>query len=457
MKRYLRMGVLRGGKLVDDRYIPEKGQVSVGSSAKNTVALLGSNLPKEHVLFTFHKNHPVLHIVDGMSGEIAIDGTTREPLEKLRAKGTREAAGWNIELPDSVRGWVAVGDATFFIQVGPKPPPPPKRTLPKEARTGLMGGVETLFVGILVAVMSFEGVAVLAVHQRKDVPLDQASPEDLDRFAEIMMPEKPKEEPKPDDDADKKAEEDAKRRADEEAKKKKEEADRKKDEDAKKEPDDPEKAAKAEAERKAKVREQVAKKGVLNVLGSAGGAGGALANVFSASAGFTDDVGAALAGAGGVLVATGNDGAARKGGGESGGTVGIGDLGSTVQGGGGRAVLAEKKRVAPQIAFDSEDVEIESSSLDKESLNKFIRLRIKSVQACYEKELKRNPSLKGKLVIRFVVTTQGRVGEVSVDSNTMGDRQVESCITQLIRRWTFPFKPDEDAPVSFPFVFSPGG
>jgi TonB family protein len=451
------MGVLRGGKLVDDRYVPEKGEVSVGSSAKNTVALLGSNLPKEHVLFTFHKKHPVLHVLDGMTGELAVDGTTREPLDKLKARGTKDATGWSIELPDTVRGWVSVGDATFFVQVGQKPPPPPKRTLPKEARTGVMGGIETLFVGILVAVASFEGVAVLAVHQRKDVPLDQASPEDLDRFADIMMPEKPKEEPKKEDDeAKNKAEEEARKKAEEEARKKDEE--KKKDEEAKQdEKPDPEKAAKAEAERKAKMRDAVAKKGVLSVLGTAGGAGGALANVFSASAGFTDDVGAALAGAGGVLVATGNDSAARKGGGGSGGQVGIGDLSGTVSGGGGRAVLEEKKKVAPQIAFDSDDVEVESSSLDKESLNKFIRLRIKSVQACYEQQLKRNPSLKGKIVVRFVVTSAGRVGDVSVESNSMGDREVEACITQLIRRWTFPFKPEEDAPVSFPFVFSPGG
>ena len=34
---------------------------------------------------------------------------------------------------------------------------------------------------------------------------------------------------------------------------------------------------------------------------------------------------------------------------------------------------------------------------------------------------------------------------------------VAACIRSLIQRWSFPVKPDEDAPVSFPFVFQPGG
>ena len=66
--------------------------------------------------------------------------------------------------------------------------------------------------------------------------------------------------------------------------------------------------------------------------------------------------------------------------------------------------------------------------------------------------------LKGKIVVRFVVTSAGRVGEVSIESNSMsGGEDVAACIVQLIKRWSFPFKPEDDVPVSFPFVFTPGG
>lgn len=452
MKRFLRVGVYRGGQLVDDRYVPEKSDVSVGSSAKNMFALLGSNLPKEHVLFSSGKAQPVLHFTEGMTGELALDGRTRESLESLKSKARREGAGWALDVPDTARGWVALEDATFFFQMANKPPPPPPTELPHEARTGFFSGLEMAFVGILALVLSVEGVAIFAIHQRPEIAADApASAEDLERFAEIIMPEKPKNEPKVDDEAKKRAEEDARKKAEEDARK--QAAEDKKDKKDDKGPQDP---PKSETERKAQVREAVSKKGLLSVIGSTGGSG-ALANVFASGAGFSDDISSALAGAGGVTVATGDDAAARKGG-SGAGSVGIGDLDSAVSGSGGKAGLAEKKRnVAPQITFDDSAFEAESSTVDKDSLGRYIRMRLKSVQACYEKELKRNPSLKGKIVVRFVIQTTGRVSEVSIDQNTMGDQAVASCIVNTVRRWSFPVKPEEDAPVSFPFVFSPGG
>jgi TonB family protein len=84
-------------------------------------------------------------------------------------------------------------------------------------------------------------------------------------------------------------------------------------------------------------------------------------------------------------------------------------------------------------------------------------MRLRSVQGCYEKELKLNPALKGKVVVRFVIRTTGRVGDVSIDQNTMGSAGVGSCIVNLVRTWVFPMKLEEDTPVSFPFVFSSGG
>ena len=120
----------------------------------------------------------------GLEREIALDGKAAEPLDKVRARGTKDGAGWQLELPDSARGWLRLGDATFYFQVGPKPPPPPKRTLPHGIRTGFVGGMEGLFAGVLAAVLAFEGLGMIAIHRRPDVDLDKAAPEDLDRFAE---------------------------------------------------------------------------------------------------------------------------------------------------------------------------------------------------------------------------------------------------------------------------------
>jgi len=58
------------------------------------------------------------------------------------------------------------------------------------------------------------------------------------------------------------------------------------------------------ADEKKRMREEIAKKGLLSVMGAEGGAG-ALANVFATSKDFGDDIGAALVGAAGVRLAEG--------------------------------------------------------------------------------------------------------------------------------------------------------
>ena len=98
---------------------------------------------------------------------------------------------------------------------------------------------------------------------------------------------------------------------------------------------------------------------------------------------------------------------------------------------------------------------VESADVDREALARYVRARLKAIQSCYEKELKRNPSLKGKMVVRFSITSSGRTGGIEVEENTLGNEAVASCIRTVIRSWIFPFKPEDDVPVAYPFVFSP--
>ena len=49
----------------------------------------------------------------------------------------------------------------------------------------------------------------------------------------------------------------------------------------------------------------------------------------------------------------------------------------------------------------------------------------------------------------------GRASEIGIEEDTMGNEAVGSCIKSIIRGWVFPFKPEDDVPVAYPFVFSP--
>ena len=59
----------------------------------------------------------------------------------------------------------------------------------------------------------------------------------------------------------------------------------------------------------------------------------------------------------------------------------------------------------------------------------------KSIQYCYERQLKRNPNLKGKVTVRFTIASSGRVTGVEILTSTLKNKSVERCIVNRIRRW----------------------
>ncbi|MFQ5750650.1 MAG: AgmX/PglI C-terminal domain-containing protein, partial [bacterium] len=90
----------------------------------------------------------------------------------------------------------------------------------------------------------------------------------------------------------------------------------------------------------------------------------------------------------------------------------------------------------------SESPLVESSSRkgivgrDQDDVQAIVVKHNSSIQYCYERELKRNPNLKGKLVIRFTITPRGTIKKVEIVSSTLNNRKVEQCVISRIRRWT---------------------
>jgi len=67
-----------------------------------------------------------------------------------------------------------------------------------------------------------------------------------------------------------------------------------------------------------------------------------------------------------------------------------------------------------------------------------------AIRYCYERELKRNPTLKGKIMVRITVSPAGRVVKAEIVSSTLNNRRVERCILSRIRLWKN-FKPINEA------------
>lgn len=92
-----------------------------------------------------------------------------------------------------------------------------------------------------------------------------------------------------------------------------------------------------------------------------------------------------------------------------------------------------------------------ASSLDKEVIRRPIRTKLPQIRACYEKALKEQPGLQGKVVVRFVI---GRNGAV-IEAEGTGLGAVSSCVASVIRTIVFPSSERGTITVSYPFLFRP--
>ena len=428
--KILRVGVIRDGKIIEERQIRQPSAVTIGQDGTNTFVIPASELPSSFPVFEHRNGVYTLVFTDRMNGRVA-NRSGDFDFAGLKTKGLVQKRGsvWALPLDESAKGKVSLGEVTLLFQFVAPPPEPARIELPAEVRGTIWRSIDHLFFGILAVSLfiHFAGAACIMLSPKPPDP-DLSLDELPDRFARVLLPPKP---PEPEQ-----------QKAPEQAQEEKK--------DVKKEVKKKELPADAQ-QRKAVIQQKVAGKGLLKILGSAGG-NGALSDVLGSGTG-SGDVAAALAGARGVSIANADSVGARAGGG-SGRTAGIGEVGTS---GGGKVALASKgdARVTGQVSAAAP--EVDSADVDRAALSRYIRDRLGAIRGCYERELKRNPGLKGKVVVRFNITPAGRAGDVKIEENTLGSPEVASCVTGLMRSWIFPFKPPDEVPVQYPFLFTSAG
>src|SRR4051812_7230597 len=110
--KILRIGIVQNGKIVEEKLVRKRGDVTIGQSAKNTFVVPASSaLPRSFTLFTLDGSGFGLNFSDGMDGRIAFDQSTApQTLAQLRAKAQKRGDFHHIPLPDKARGKVVIGD-----------------------------------------------------------------------------------------------------------------------------------------------------------------------------------------------------------------------------------------------------------------------------------------------------------------------------------------------------------
>ncbi len=108
------------------------------------------------------------------------------------------------------------------------------------------------------------------------------------------------------------------------------------------------------------------------------------------------------------------------------------------------------------ISIASENIQV-LSGLPKDVINAVVQKHRSEIRACYDAALRRNPNLRGKVVIAFTIQPNGIVSSASVKESTLGDRGLGGCITDRVKSWSFP---QPEAPVvtevsAYPFYLVP--
>jgi len=96
-----------------------------------------------------------------------------------------------------------------------------------------------------------------------------------------------------------------------------------------------------------------------------------------------------------------------------------------------------------------------SSYRSNEALLAVVRRYAAGIQFCYDHELRKQPGLRGKLVVSMVVLANGSVNDATVIENTLGSPAVTECVLAQIRVWQFPSIPSGTTSFRTPFVFTP--
>jgi len=154
----------------------------------------------------------------------------------------------------------------------------------------------------------------------------------------------------------------------------------------------------------------------------------------------------------------------RGGGGDGAGTLGLGALGTQGHGSGDGAGSGYGRGAGQMRAHAAKVPRIRSlpasihGSLSKEVIRRTIGRHINEVRHCYEQALNARPDLQGRVTTKFIIAPTGAVQTAATENSDLNNAKVEQCITQAIRRWTFP-APEGGGVVivSYPFLLSQTG
>jgi hypothetical protein len=106
----------------------------------------------------------------------------------------------------------------------------------------------------------------------------------------------------------------------------------------------------------------------------------------------------------------------------------------------------------PQVRMGTPTI---AGSLPPEVIQRIVRGKYGDYRGCYEQGLTRNPSLEGRVAVKFVIGTSGATASAADAGSTIPDPQMIQCVVSAFKALKFPSPPGGTVAVTFPILFSP--
>jgi len=425
-QRILRIGVLLGGKIVEERLIREHAPVTIGQSMRNTFSIPIEGLPLEFTLFALYEGRYSLRFLPKMDGRLSDASGQVNTLDALKARGAQNHGDcFEVALTESARGKLSFGDLTILFQFVTEPPRQPKPMLPASVRgtfadrfdprlSVIMGSSIIVHFAIVIVALFTDveidnGIAERAYNltfKQDTYTIDLTQPKDVGSAGSAAAPEK-----KPDK--------------------------------AVARPKTPEKGddGKSKADQVALQEQEAAK--FADLLTGEGKNGTSEGDMSKRRPGA--ELGAQIneVREGGQVVKVGG-GAGRTSRGDGEVRVGTGH-GPNINGpsgpesaGGGKGA---EKGPAGRISVADKQTFDESTLTPDLVLSKIQSAYMAGLKRCYKEFLKKDASARGKVTLALTVNETGRTVKGSAHGFA---GEVDECIGNLMSGWRFPIPKDKD-------------
>ncbi len=147
LEKILRVGIVQGGRIIEERLLRPREAVTVGQSTRNKFSVPSPRLPLTSTVIDFRGGKYLLLFEKGMLGKVLVGDEVLD-LKTIAQRGLADRKDSRFFLPmtEASRGKVVVGDVTLLFQFVTPPPEIPRLQMVSGHRASVFQNTDRTFV-----------------------------------------------------------------------------------------------------------------------------------------------------------------------------------------------------------------------------------------------------------------------------------------------------------------------